>query len=83
MTLAARTELTNAIGRRHSVVTGAAKRRILDEFIAATGYHDPTVKKTQTRPPFRLSSRCTRPSYIPIPRIAVPGEEANREGLSS
>jgi hypothetical protein len=37
MTLSARAELTNAVRRRYGVATGAAKRKILDEFIAVTG----------------------------------------------
>jgi len=59
MTLSARAELTNAVRRRYSAATGAEKRKILDEFIAVTGYHEksairalnaePTVKKRQTR----------------------------------
>jgi hypothetical protein len=59
MTLSARAELTDAIRRRYSVATGAEKRKILDEFIAATGYHEksairalnaePTIRKRQTR----------------------------------
>jgi hypothetical protein len=59
MTLSARAELTNAVRRRYGVATGAEKRKILDEFIAVTGYHEksairalnaePTVKKRQTR----------------------------------
>ena len=42
MTLSGRAELTNAVRRRY----GAEKRKILDEFIAATGYHD----KVSVRP---------------------------------
>jgi hypothetical protein len=59
MTLSARSELTNAVRRRYSAASGADKRKILDEFIAVTGYHEksairalnaePTVKKRQTR----------------------------------
>ena len=59
MTHSARAELTNAVRRRYSAATGAEKRKILDEFIAVTGYHEksairalnaePTVKKRQTR----------------------------------
>lgn len=59
MTLSARAELTNAVRRRYSAATSAEKRKILDEFIAVTGYHEksairalnaePTVKKRQTR----------------------------------
>jgi hypothetical protein len=40
MTHSARAELTNAVRRRYSAATGAEKRKILDEFIAVTGYHE-------------------------------------------
>ena len=40
MTHAARGELANAIRPRYSAASGKAKRRILDEFIAASGYHE-------------------------------------------
>jgi len=40
MTLSARTELTNAVRRRYGAAAGSEKRKILDEFIAATGYHE-------------------------------------------
>jgi hypothetical protein len=40
MTYAARAELANAIRSRYSAATGRAKRKILDEFIAASGYHE-------------------------------------------
>ena len=59
MTLSSRAELTNAVRRRYSAAAGAEKRKILDEFIAVTGYHEksairalnaePTVRKRQTR----------------------------------
>ena len=59
MTLSARAELTNAVRRPDGVATGAERRKILDEFIAVTGYDEksairalnaePTVKKRQTR----------------------------------
>jgi hypothetical protein len=35
-----RAELANAIRRRYRAATGREKRRILDEFIATTGYHE-------------------------------------------
>jgi hypothetical protein len=40
MTHAARAELANAIRSRYGAATGSAKRKILDEFIAASGYHE-------------------------------------------
>jgi transposase InsO family protein len=40
MTHAARAELTDAIRSRYSKSSGKTKRKILDEFIAATGYHE-------------------------------------------
>ena len=59
MTYSARAELTNAVRRRYSAAAGAEKRKILDEFIAVTGYHEksairalnaePAVKKRRTR----------------------------------
>ena len=39
MTHTARTELTNVVRKRYCAATGAEKRKILDEFVAVTGYH--------------------------------------------
>jgi hypothetical protein len=59
MTHTARAELTHVVRRRYGAASGAEKRKILDEFIAATGYHEksairalnakPTTKRRQTR----------------------------------
>jgi hypothetical protein len=58
MTQAARAELTNAIRGRYKVAVGKAKRRILEEFIAATGYHEKSVElPSQTTPPVTYSMR--------------------------
>jgi hypothetical protein len=40
MTHAARAELANAIRHRYRSAMGKSKRKILDEFIATTGYHE-------------------------------------------
>jgi hypothetical protein len=40
MTHAARAELVDAVQSRYSAASGKAKRRILDEFVAASGYHE-------------------------------------------
>ena len=40
MTHRSRAELANAIRARYRSATGGQKRMILDEFIAATGYHE-------------------------------------------
>jgi hypothetical protein len=40
MTSTARTELIDAVRRRYRSAVGKEKRRISDEFIAATGYHE-------------------------------------------
>ena len=40
MTHGARAELVVAVQNRYSAASGKAKRRILDEFIAASGYHE-------------------------------------------
>jgi hypothetical protein len=59
MTHAARVELTNEVRNRYCAATGAEKRKILDEFIAVTGYHhksairalnaEPIIRRRQTR----------------------------------
>jgi hypothetical protein len=59
MTHATRAQLTNAIRSRYGESSDSAKRKILDEFIAATGYHEksairvlnsvPAAKIRQTR----------------------------------
>src|SRR5437868_3948913 len=59
MTHTARAELTSVVRQRYRAATGAEKRKILDEFIAATGYHHksairalnaaPIAKRRQTR----------------------------------
>ncbi len=59
MTHTARAELANAIRRRYRSATGKEKHKILDEFIATTGYHEksairvlngePATKRPQTR----------------------------------
>jgi hypothetical protein len=59
MTHAARAELAEAIRLRYQSATGKQKRKILDEFVASTGYHDksaisvlngqPVTKGRQTR----------------------------------
>jgi hypothetical protein len=40
MTHRSRAELTNAIRARYRAATGEQKRKILDEFISVTGYHE-------------------------------------------
>jgi hypothetical protein len=59
MTHAARAELANAIRQRYQGATGKEKRKILQEFVATTGYHEksairvlngePVTKRRQTR----------------------------------
>jgi hypothetical protein len=59
MTHTARTELADTIRRRYRSATGKEKHKILDEFVATTGYHEksairvlngePTTKGPQTR----------------------------------
>ena len=74
MTHAARAELTNAVRRRYGAATGAEKRKILDEFIAATGYHEksairalnaePVTKTRQTRVRPSLYDEAVRAALI-------------------
>ncbi len=51
MTPIARAELANAIRRRYCAATGRDKRRILDEFIATTGYHEKSAIRLLNRTP--------------------------------
>ncbi|HEY0939486.1 MAG TPA: transposase family protein [Steroidobacter sp.] len=51
MTHTIRAELTNAIRHRYKASSGEAKRRILDEFIAATGYHEKSALRVLNRSP--------------------------------
>jgi hypothetical protein len=74
MTHTARAELTNVVRRRYCAATGAEKRKILDEFIAATGYHEksairalnaaPITKPRQTRSRPSLYDEAVRSSLI-------------------
>lgn len=59
MTLAARAELAEAIRRRYLCASGAKKRKILDEFVAATGYHEKSAIRVLNGPP-RIARRRSR-----------------------
>src|ERR1700751_2675693 len=50
MTHAMRMELANAIRGRYVAAASKDKRRILEEFIAATGYHDKSAIRVLNRP---------------------------------
>jgi hypothetical protein len=73
MTHAARAELTNAIRSRYSKSSGKAKRRILDEFIAATGYHEKSaIRVLNSLPSSRARQTRQRPSlYDEAARAAL------------
>ncbi len=74
MTHTARAELTNVVRRRYCDATGAEKRKILDEFIAVTGYHEksairalnaePITKPRQTRSRPSLYDEAVRAALI-------------------
>jgi hypothetical protein len=74
MTHTARAELTNVVRRRYSAATGAAKRTILEEFVAITGYHEksairalnaePIAKRRQTRVRASLYDEAARAALI-------------------
>jgi hypothetical protein len=74
MTHTARAELTDVVRRRYCAATGAEKRKILDEFVAVTGYHqksairalnaEPIVKRRQTRVRAPLYDEAVRASLI-------------------
>ena len=74
MTHTARAELTDVVRRRYCAATGAGKRKILDEFIVVTGYHEksairalnaePTTHKRQTRRRPSLYDEAARAALI-------------------
>lgn len=74
MTHQLRAEFANAIRARYRSATGDQKRKILDEFIAATGYHqksairalnaDPTVRRRQVRARPSLYDEAARAALI-------------------
>ncbi|MFK0278370.1 transposase family protein [Ensifer sp. NPDC090286] len=74
MTRAMRMELANAIRGRYSTAAHKDKRRILDEFIAATGYHEksairvlnsqPAPQSRQTRQRTALYDEAVRSALI-------------------
>jgi hypothetical protein len=73
MTRATRVELTSAIQRRYRDAVGKAKRRILEEFIAATGYHEKSaIRVLNSSPIAAVRERRRRPSlYDEAARAAI------------
>ncbi|MER8899990.1 hypothetical protein [Mesorhizobium sp. M0676] len=51
MTHAVRMELATAVRDRYAAATTKDKRRILEEFIAATGYHEKSAIRVLNSPP--------------------------------
>lgn len=73
MTRAARAELANAVRQRYASAAGKEKRRILDEFVAATGYHEKSairVLNSQPAPEHRQTRR-RPPLYDEAARAAL------------
>ncbi len=73
MTRATRAELTDAIRGRYRGAAGSAKRRILEEFIAATGYHEKSAIRVLNSVPVAIvRQRRQRPSlYDEAVRAAI------------
>ena len=62
-THAARAELTEAVRTRYVTASGKAKRR-MDEFIAATGYHEKSaIRALNTIPAVEVRQSRNRPSF--------------------
>ena len=57
MTHTARAELTQVVRRRYCAATGAEKRKILDEFIAVTGYHEKSAIRVLNSAPAATAPR--------------------------
>jgi hypothetical protein len=75
MTRAARAaaELANVVRRRYASAAGKEKRRILDEFVAATGYHEKSaIRVLNSQPdPKHRQTRCRPPLYDEAARAAL------------
>jgi len=73
MTHTARAELANAIRRRYQAASGKEKHRILDEFIATTGYHEKSaIRVLNTQPAAMHRQTRRRPSlYDEAARAAL------------
>ena len=51
MTATARAELADAIRPRYAAAAAKEKRKILEQFIAATGYHEKSAIRVLNTPP--------------------------------
>jgi len=73
MTHTARAELTHVVRRRYCAATGTEKRKILDEFIAVTGYHEQSaIRAPNTVPVAKARQTRKRPSlYDEVARAAL------------
>jgi hypothetical protein len=72
MTHSARAELTNAVRRRYSATSGAEKRKILDEFIAVTGYHEKSaIRALNAEPTVKNVNRRTNRTSFRRPRLTM------------
>jgi hypothetical protein len=80
MTLTARAELTNVVRRRYCASTGAEKRKILDEFIAVTGYHHKSAIRALNAEPIAPLHRTTADEANGLERAdARPGVQADHD----
>jgi len=68
MTHASRAELANAIRRRYQSALAKEKRKILDEFIATTGYHKKSAIRVLNAE-VRTKARQTRNRRLELPRF--------------
>lgn len=73
MTHQSRAELANAIRARYRSATGGQKRKILDEFIAVTGYHEKSaIRALNVEPTTKRRQNRNRPSlYDEVVRAAL------------
>jgi hypothetical protein len=61
MSMQSKRELLTTVSPRYVTATGAEKRRILDEFVATTGYHRKYAIALLRRPPLPRRQPITRP----------------------
>lgn len=70
--MASRTEVLHAIGGRYRTAARAERSRILDEFVALTGYHRKhAIRLLANKPPAPKQRRGRRPTYGPEVQTAL------------
>jgi hypothetical protein len=81
MTHTVRAELAEAMRRRYRAAAGKEKRRILDEFVVTTGYHEKSAIRSSLRQTV-ASSAADSTASLGAPRAPAPRSIHSLEGFS-